>query len=129
MEKTNFSEKFVQQIEDLFGHWSTKQQATIDTQERGTRIQHIPHDSQQTHIALAWSVPPYRNDASYEITAALAILGGGSSSRLFTEVREQRGLCYSVSAGYQTHRDFASAILQDGLYHLICMVQRRKSLK
>lgn len=107
-------EKLIQQIEDLFGHWSTKQQATIDTQERGTRIQHIPHDSQQTHIALAWSVPPYRDDASYEITAALAILGGGSSSRLFTEVRERRGLCYSVSAGYQTHRDFASAICYAG---------------
>jgi predicted Zn-dependent peptidase len=61
-------------------------------------------------VALAWSAPPYRSDESYEATAALAILGGGSSSRLFTEVRERRGLCYSVSSGYQTHRDFAMAL-------------------
>jgi predicted Zn-dependent peptidase len=70
----------------------------------------VPHDSQQTHVALAWSAPPYRSDESYEATAALAILGGGSSSRLFTEVRERRGLCYSVSSGYQTHREFAMAL-------------------
>ena len=74
----------------------------------------MPHDSQQTHVALGWSVPPYRCDESYEATAALAILGGGSSSRLFTEVRERRGLCYSVSAGYQTHRDFAMAVCYAG---------------
>ena len=44
----------------------------------------------------------------------MAILGGGSSYRLFTEVRERRGICYSVSAGYHTHRDFASAICYSG---------------
>jgi predicted Zn-dependent peptidase len=33
------------------------------------------------------------------------ILGGGSSSRLFTEVRERRGLCYSVGASYSSGRD------------------------
>ena len=74
----------------------------------------MPHESQQTHIALAWSAPPYRDDTSYESTAALAILGGGSSSRLFSEVRERRGLCYSVSAGYQTQRDFAAALCYAG---------------
>jgi predicted Zn-dependent peptidase len=74
----------------------------------------VPHDSQQTHVALAWSAPPYRDSASYEATAALGILGGGSSSRLFTEVREKRGLCYSVSSGYQTHRDFAIALCYSG---------------
>jgi predicted Zn-dependent peptidase len=74
----------------------------------------VSHDSQQTHIAVCWSAPPYRADESYEATAALAILGGGSSSRLFTEVRERRGLCYSVSAGYQTLRDCAAAICYSG---------------
>ena len=88
--------------------------ATDATGPRGPRIQHVPHDSQQTHIALAWSVPAYRFDASYEATAALSVLGGGSSSRLFMEVRERRGLCYSVSAGYHTARDFAAAVCYSG---------------
>jgi predicted Zn-dependent peptidase len=74
----------------------------------------VTHDSQQTHIALAWSLPPYRDDDSAVAGAAVAILGGGTSSRLFTEVRERRGLCYGVSAGYQTQRDFAAAICHAG---------------
>jgi predicted Zn-dependent peptidase len=105
---------FVRRIDTLLGDWEAAEAAAVTTRPRGPRIEHVPHDSQQTHIALAWSLPPYRDEASYEATAALAILGGGSSSRLFTEVRERRGLCYSVSAGYHTHRDFASAVCYAG---------------
>jgi predicted Zn-dependent peptidase len=101
---------FVRRAAALFGDWEPGTAAPVATGPRGPRLRHVPHDSQQTHVALAWSAPPYRSDESYEATAALAILGGGSSSRLFTEVRERRGLCYSVSSGYQTHREFAMAL-------------------
>ncbi len=104
----------VRRIDALLGDWEAAAPAAVTTRSRGPRVQHVAHDSQQTHIALAWSIPPYRDEASYEVNAALAILGGGSSSRLFTEVRERRGLCYSVSAGSHTHRDFASAVCYAG---------------
>ena len=104
----------VRRIDRLFGDWEPGPIPEVVAGPRGVHFQHVPHDSQQTHIALAWSVPAYRFDASYEATAALSVLGGGSSSRFFTEVREKRGLCYSVSAGYQTHRDFASAVCYSG---------------
>ena len=106
--------EFVQQIEDLFGDWQGQPPPPISLGGRGEKICHVPYDSQQTHIALAWDVPPYRNPDSLQATAALAVLGGGSSSRLFTEVREKRGLCYSVSAGYQTQRDIAAAMAYSG---------------
>jgi predicted Zn-dependent peptidase len=105
---------FVARVERLFGDWQPVTPAAVSSGPRGPRVRHVPHDSQQTHIAVAWSLPPYRSDESYEATAALGILGGGSSSRLFTEVREKRGLCYSVSSGYQTHRDFALALCYSG---------------
>jgi predicted Zn-dependent peptidase len=105
---------FVARIDRLFGDWPAGASAAVTTGPRGPRVAHVPHDSQQTHIAVAWSLPPYHSDESYEATAALGILGGGSSSRLFTEVRERRGLCYSVSSGYQTHRDFALALCYSG---------------
>jgi predicted Zn-dependent peptidase len=105
---------FVRRVDALLGDWQPGPDAPIVSGSRGPSTCHVPHDSQQTHIALAWSVPPYRDDASHEATAALAILGGGPSSRLFTEVRERRGLCYSVSAGYQTSRDFANAVCYSG---------------
>ncbi len=105
---------FVARIDRLLGDWPPGVAGAVATGSRGPAVRHVEHDSQQTHVALGWSVPPYRCDESYEATAALAILGGGSSSRLFTEVRERRGLCYSVSAGYQTHRDFAMAVCYAG---------------
>ena len=105
---------FVARAESLFGDWSPGAATAVPTGPRGPRFRHVPHDSQQTHIALAWSAPPYRSDESYEASAALAILGGGTSARLFTEVRERRGLCYSVSAGYQTLRDHAAAVCYSG---------------
>jgi len=105
---------FVARIADLFGDWEPGPDHAVAAGPRGPRVGHVPHDAQQTHVALAWSVPPYRDPASHEATAALGILGGGASSRLFTEVRERRGLCYGVSAGYQTHRDFALAVCHAG---------------
>jgi predicted Zn-dependent peptidase len=104
----------VERMAELFGDWATAADAPPASGPRGSRIRHVHHDSQQTHIALGWSAPPYASDASYEASAALAILGGGSSSRLFTEVRERRGLCYSVSAGYHTLRDHAMAVCYSG---------------
>jgi len=105
---------FVARMDSLFRDWQPGEPATIESGPRGRRWQHVEHDSQQTHIAIAWSVPPYCHDDSYEATAALSVLGGGTSSRFFTEVRERRGLCYSVSAGYSTQKDFASAICYAG---------------
>lgn len=105
---------FVRRMQALVGDWQAGPAPTVQSGPRGPRARHVPHESQQTHIALAWTAPPYRDDESYEATAALAILGGGSSARLFTEVRERRGLCYSVSAGYQTLRDHAAAVCYSG---------------
>ena len=50
----------------------------------------------------------------YAARAAVAILGGYSSARLFTEVREKRGLCYSVYASYEGHRDRAAMLCYAG---------------
>ena len=106
--------EFTKQIDVLFGDWQGQSPEPVTNGDRGKKTCHVPYDSQQTHIALAWDVPPYRDPDSLQATAALAVLGGGSSSRLFTEVREKRGLCYSVSAGYQTQRDIAAAMAYSG---------------
>ena len=50
----------------------------------------------------------------YRARAAAAILGGYSSARLFTEVREKRGLCYSVYASYESQRERAALLCYAG---------------
>ena len=98
----------------LLGNWRGEPGPPVVTGPRGPRVGHVPHESQQTHVALAWSAPPARDDDSAICKAVLTILGGGTSSRLFTEVREKRGLCYGVSAGYSSQRDFGTAACHAG---------------
>lgn len=50
----------------------------------------------QAHLVLTFEAPSYRHPDIYVLQVLSNILGGGMSSRLFQEVREKRGLCYSV---------------------------------
>lgn len=52
--------------------------------------------TEQNHITLAFPGLPYGNDRRYALQLLSFILGGGMSSRLWQEVREKRGLCYSI---------------------------------
>ncbi len=53
---------------------------------------------EQAHLALAFETPGYRDDAFYTAQIFATAFGGGMSSRLFQEVRERRGLCYTIFA-------------------------------
>ena len=81
-----------------FGDWKTKPEPTMVTGPRGERIGHIAHDSTQMHIGIGYDAIEYAHPDYYKAWAAVGVLSGGMSARLFTEVRERRGLCYSVSA-------------------------------
>jgi predicted Zn-dependent peptidase len=61
---------------------------------------HEPDQTNQVHIAIAYDSPAERDPGCWEERIATAVLSGGMSGRLFTEVREKRGLCYSVHASY-----------------------------
>ncbi|MEQ9519860.1 MAG: pitrilysin family protein [Parvibaculum sp.] len=53
-------------------------------------------DLEQAHVTLAFEGVPYGDPDYYTAQVFSTVLGGGMSSRLFQEVREKRGLCYSV---------------------------------
>ena len=91
--------------EHVFGDWKSGTDTSIRPGDRPDSPHHVEHDSSQTHIGLAWDTVPYRDDRYYEAWAAVSLLSGGMSSRLFTEVREKRGLCYAISASLSTLRD------------------------
>ncbi len=59
---------------------------------------------EQAHIILGLEGRAYNSDGFYASQILASVLGGGMSSRLFQEVREKRGLCYSV---YAFHWAFA----------------------
>ena len=51
---------------------------------------------EQCHIAMGFEGPSYRDEGYFAAQVFSGIFGGGMSSRLFQEVREKRGLCYSI---------------------------------
>jgi len=91
--------------EAAFGEWKRGSVPELVTGQLPQSPRHIEHDSAQTHIGLAWDTVPYCDERYYDAWAAVSLLSGGMSSRLFTEVREKRGLCYAISASLSTLRD------------------------
>jgi predicted Zn-dependent peptidase len=71
-------------------------------------------DTQQTQIAIAYPSVPIGDPDYYAALGAVNVLSGGMSARLFTEVREKRGLCYAVWATYTTFKDRASVLCYAG---------------
>jgi predicted Zn-dependent peptidase len=62
-------------------------------------------DLEQVHIALAMPGVPQRDPSLFSLQVFTSVLGGGMSSRLFQEVREIRGLCYSIYAFHAPYSD------------------------
>lgn len=98
----------------LFGDWSTQPEPTLIERPTGPRIDHIDRETQQIQIAMALPAPPVADADYYRARAVAAILGGYSSARLFTEVREKRGLCYSVYASYEAQLGRGAMICHAG---------------
>jgi predicted Zn-dependent peptidase len=77
-----------------------------DTALRG--YAHAEDPSNQVQIIVLHDAPSESSPDSVLEKIVVSVLSGGMAGRLFTEVREKRGLCYSVAAGYRGDRDFGS---------------------
>jgi predicted Zn-dependent peptidase len=98
----------------LLGDWKPLPAANIAERPTGPRRDHITRETQQIQIAMACPAATVDSPDYYRARAAAAILGGYSSARLFIEVREKRGLCYSVYSTYEGQRDRAAMICHAG---------------
>jgi predicted Zn-dependent peptidase len=107
-------ERLRNRVGELFEDWSGGRSAPIVDGPREALPPHIAFDSNQCHIGISFPSVPYRHADYLKAWAAVGVLSGGMSSRLFTEVREKRGLCYTVSASLQTHRDRAAVLCYAG---------------
>ncbi|MFV0333976.1 MAG: M16 family metallopeptidase [Tropicimonas sp.] len=88
----------MRQAEALFGHLSPiacrhHEPARFQGGER-REIREL----EQVHFTLAFEGPAYDDKDVYTAQIYATLLGGGMSSRLFQEIREKRGLCYSIFA-------------------------------
>ncbi|MDP1560291.1 MAG: pitrilysin family protein [Pirellulaceae bacterium] len=104
----------LEKIESLWGDWSATPPSSFAMTPGQGGYQHLQEDSQQTHIAMAAPTIPFGQEDYFLIRCAVGVLGDGMSSRLFQEVREKRGLCYSVFAGIHSLLDTACITAYSG---------------
>jgi predicted Zn-dependent peptidase len=107
-------ERLKDHVGQLFDDWTPNQVPEPATGKSMSHQAHVAHESNQTQIGIAYESPPYSHADYFQAWGAVGVLSGGMSSRLFTEVREKRGLCYSVYATTHTLRDRGAVLCYAG---------------
>ncbi len=100
---------FVRMAEQLFGAMTPGDQPTPEPATYLGGEQRISKKSEQAHIFFGLPGPEFGADDYYAGHVFSALYGGGMSSRLFQEIREKRGLCYSIYS-------FMSAMTDSGMF-------------
>ena len=101
--------------EQLFGHLTPILRPSLiqPAAWRGGERREIK-SLEQVHFALALEGPDYRDPAIHTAQIWATAMGGGMSSRLFQEVRENRGLCYTIFAQAGAYEDTGLSTIYAG---------------
>jgi predicted Zn-dependent peptidase len=83
--------------------------------ESGPAVHVERRESDQAHLVLGAGGIPLDHPDRYVMSVLQTVLGGGMSSRLFTEVRERRGLAYYVFASHNAYTDAGSLVMRAGV--------------
>ena len=112
--------KVLAKIRKEFGrlpHGNPPDYMSFATSQTTPRVAIKEKKTDQTQMMLGVPAYPYLHADEYALTVLTTILGGGMSSRLFSEVRERRGLAYSVHAWVEKYPDTGYLAVQAGVEH------------
>jgi len=103
------------QMENLFSRTKNEtQQSVVLVRDKAGKYTHLHNDGAQVHIGLMTETVKPTDEDYYNARVAVSVLSGGMSARLFTEVREKRGLCYAIGASYHGLREAAGIMCYAG---------------
>ncbi|ARS27757.1 M16 family metallopeptidase [Sphingomonas sp. KC8] len=103
-----------------FGDMAAGEPAAPDAAAFAVGAKHDRRRFDQIHLALGWPGVGYRDSSIHALSLFTGAAGGGMSSRLFQELREQRGLAYSVYA-------WAQSYAETGLFGIYCAASREQA--
>jgi len=83
-------------------------------EQKETKIHLVNRETEQAHLCLAMPALSYSTERRYVQGTIEAILSSGMSSRLFQEIREKRGLVYSVYGYFRPYADIGQAVVYAG---------------
>ncbi len=95
----------VELVKDYFTTLPLDKAATSELASYKGGVFHESRDLEQVHIVAGFEGVPYKHEDYYATALLATILGGGMSSRLFQEIRENRGLVYSIYAFHSAYTD------------------------
>jgi predicted Zn-dependent peptidase len=99
-------ELLVEEVESRFGDKDTGEEPARTPPAPEVIPNAFQHrDSQLAHLALGWRAPSVRSEDRYPLALLSHLFGGGPSSILFQEIREARGLTYSIASEVTQHVD------------------------
>lgn len=78
------------------------------------RVRLVPRETEQAHLCLSFPALSYLDDRRYVQSTIESILSSGMSSRLFQEIREKRGLVYSVYGYFRGYEDVGQGVIYAG---------------
>ncbi len=111
-------DEIIGEITNLLGDWRPASRPSFEAAplpqgEPRWRVEH--RLIEQGHLCLALPALPRTDPDRYALSVLNAILGEGMSSRLFQNIREERGLAYAVDSGLNLLRDTGSFVIYAGV--------------
>lgn len=117
----NFNEgKIIRSLKDIFSEMAKGKKPAFQTvREKQSKSQFIAKfkETDQTHLILGNRAYHHDHKDRFALGLLAVILGGNMSSRLFSEIREKRGLAYSVHTGVEAYSDCGYIATQAGVEH------------
>src|SRR5262249_12712977 len=102
-------------VDRLFGDWEGAPPPSPPPSTEGrAAYRHVHKETAQEQIGVAYPTLSVADPGYYDARMAVEVLSGGMAARLFTEVREKRGLCYSVRASHVNVRGAAAVFAYAG---------------
>jgi predicted Zn-dependent peptidase len=114
----NLGEGLIPQLEELLGdvqNGTTGEPPPAEWQQEAPQVKLHTKQSDQAHIRVGVHSYPIIHPDRYALGLLATVLGGGMSSRLFTEVRERRGLAYYIYGHQQGYTDAGTLFSQGGV--------------
>ncbi|ASN05687.1 M16 family metallopeptidase [Virgibacillus necropolis] len=102
----NVDDSYIRKIESHFGNYESDQKH----ESLGKPIFHTNQmkrnkETEQAHLCIGYDGLPVGDDLTYSLIIMNNVLGGSMSSRLFQDVREQKGLAYAVFSYHSSFLD------------------------
>lgn len=114
----NYDDGLLQTVIKLFGSYTSKQRTVVPAMTETPLFQSAARkkvkDIEQAHFCIGFPGLTIRDQQLHDLILLDSIIGGTMSSRLFQEIREERGLAYSVYSYYSAYESTGAFVVYGG---------------